>query len=79
MNTEESRDRRQHQQGKMQAILDYTVGVATILLGLFIFFIKKFPVEFEFKEPAIANTFAGLSILYGAWRIYRGIKKSRAN
>ncbi len=78
MSTEESRERRQLQQGRMQAILDYTVGVGAILAGLFIFFIKKFPVDFEFKEPLIAQIFAGISLLYGAWRIYRGINKSRA-
>lgn len=61
----------------MQAIQDYAIGVITVLLGLFIFFIKKFPVEFEFKEPALAKVFAAICVVYGAWRIYRGISKSR--
>ncbi|MBI2729447.1 MAG: hypothetical protein HYX40_01610 [Sphingobacteriales bacterium] len=78
MNTDESRERRVQQQGRMQAILDYTVGIIAILAGLFIFFYKKFPVDFEFREPVIANVFAAISIVYGAWRIYRGVNKSRA-
>lgn len=78
MNTDESRERRHLQQGRMQAIMDYTVGVLAVLGGLFIFFIKKFPVDFEFREPILANSFAGICLVYGAWRIYRGINKSRA-
>lgn len=78
MQTEESRERRQHQQGRMSAVLDYTVGVMAILAGLFIFFYKYFPVEFEFREPLFAKVFAGLCLLYGGWRIYRGINKSRS-
>ena len=51
------------------------MGIIYIAVGAFILFAEKFNLENEFVDSAIGKIFAGLIIIYGLWRIYRGIKK----
>lgn len=59
----------------MKSIMDIGMGIIYIAVGIFILFAKKFNLENEFVDSAIGKIFAGLVIIYGLWRIYRGIKK----
>ncbi len=59
----------------MKSIMDLGMGIIYIGVGLFILFAKTFHFENEFIDSAIGKAFACLVILYGAWRLYRGIKK----
>jgi NhaP-type Na+/H+ or K+/H+ antiporter len=59
----------------MKSIMDIGMGIIYIAVGAFILFAEKFNLENEFVDSAIGKIFAGLIIIYGLWRIYRGIKK----
>jgi hypothetical protein len=72
---EQNRQQRQQQYNKMRSWMDYAMGVLILAGGAFIFFHKKLGVDFEFKEPLIANIFGGVCLVYGLWRLYRGYNK----
>ncbi len=59
----------------MKSIMDFGMGIIYIGVGLFILFAKSFHFTNEFVDSIVGKAFAGLVIFYGAWRLYRGIKK----
>ena len=59
----------------MKSIMDIGMGIIYIGVGTFILLAKKLNFENEFTDSAIGRIFAILVILYGIWRVYRGIKK----
>ena len=59
----------------MKSIMDIGMGILYVGVGIFILLAKKFHFENEFVESTVGKIFAALVIAYGAWRIYRGIKK----
>ena len=59
----------------MKSITDLGMGFLYIGVGVIIFFARQFHLYNNFTESVPAKIFAGLVIIYGAWRIYRGIKK----
>lgn len=62
----------------MRAILDYGMGIAIIVLGIFFFFRNKFDLEFNVRYPPnyMDKILGVICVLYGGWRIYRGYKKN---
>ncbi|MEO6455759.1 MAG: hypothetical protein ABIN97_16885 [Ginsengibacter sp.] len=78
MNFEESEDKPDLKTKRyigMKSIMDLGMGIIYIGVGLFILFAKKFNFYNEFTDSIGGKAFAGLVIIYGAWRLYRGIKK----
>ncbi len=59
----------------MKSIMDLGMGLIYIGVGFVILFAKKIGLNNEFVESTLGKIFAGLVILYGLWRVYRGIKK----
>ena len=59
----------------MKSIMDLGMGLIYIGVGIMILFAKKIGLNNEFVESTPGKIFAGLVMLYGLWRIYRGIKK----
>ena len=59
----------------MRSLMDFGMGIIYIGVGIFIFFAKKFHMQNDFNEGVVVKVFACIAILYGVWRIYRGIKK----
>ena len=59
----------------MKSIMDLGMGLIYIGVGFMILFAKKIGLNSEFVESTPGKIFAGLVMLYGLWRIYRGIKK----
>jgi hypothetical protein len=59
----------------MKSITDLGMGFIYIAVGLLILFAKQFHLYNNFTDSLPGKIFAGLVIIYGAWRIYRGIKK----
>ncbi len=60
---------------QMKSILDFGMGFMYIGIGIIIFFSREFHLYNNFTDSTPAKIFAVLVIIYGAWRIYRAIKK----
>ncbi len=60
----------------MRSIMDYGMGLIYVAVGLIILFGRQFNFSSDFTQSAPAKIFAVLAIIYGAWRIFRGIKKN---
>ena len=58
-----------------KSIMDFGMGIIYIGVGIVILLAKRFGLISEFTESILAKIFAVLVIIYGVWRIYRGIKK----
>ena len=59
----------------MRSIMDYGMGILYIGVGLFLMFPEKAGFEMEGFDKVFRYIFGSLCVIYGAWRIYRGIKK----
>ena len=58
-----------------RSIMDIGMGAIYISIAVVIFFANQLGLHNEFAESIWGKFFAGLFILYGIWRVYRGIKK----
>ncbi len=58
-----------------RSILDYGMGAIIIGFGFFFVFADRFGISFTIT-PLFRYCFAGLCIVYGAFRVYRGYKKN---
>lgn len=59
----------------MKSIMDLGMGLIYIAVGFIILFAKKIGLNNDFVESVPGKIFAALVIIYGVWRVYRGIKK----
>lgn len=59
----------------MKSVMDFGMGFIYIGVGLIILFAKRIGLNNDFAESTVGKIFAGLVLVYGSWRIYRGIKK----
>lgn len=59
----------------MRSIMDLGMGLIYIAVGIMILFANKFGLNNQFVESTMGKIFAGLVMLYGLWRLYRGVKK----
>lgn len=75
---EEYERKRRKQVANMRSILDYGIGIAIVIAGLFLFFRNRMDLTFnETYPPNSSDKWIGvICVLYGAWRIYRGYKKN---
>ena len=60
----------------MKSIMDLGMGFIYVGVGIVIFFPKEFHIYNNFTDSTLAKFFAALVIIYGSWRIYRGVKKN---
>jgi hypothetical protein len=60
----------------MRTVYNITMGLIIIGIGLVMLFHNKIGLNlFEQFDPIMIYGFGGLCILYGGFRLYRGIKK----
>ena len=59
----------------MKSIMDLGMGLIYIAVGIMILFANKIGLSNQFVESTMGKVFAGLIMLYGLWRLYRGVKK----
>jgi hypothetical protein len=59
----------------MRSITDLGMGFIYLAVGVIILFAKEFNFQNDFTVSVPAKIFAVMVIIYGAWRVYRGIKK----
>jgi len=72
MNFEE---RQKKNSSRLRSIYDYTMGVLWIAVGIFFLFQKKIGYDLQL-DKTLTTIFGVSSLLYGTFRIYRGIKKN---
>ncbi len=74
---EEYEQRRSQQVSKIRSVLDYTMGVVIIGIGLFLAFRYAFNIKLNkiYPPDVFDKVYGALAILYGCWRLYRGYKK----
>ncbi len=76
---EENNDKRSSRYSLMKSITDFAMGFIYIAVGLIILLANRFHISNDMLQSFAASVtgkiFAGIVILYGLWRIYRGIKK----
>ena len=58
-----------------RSIMDYGMGIIIAGFGIFFAIAGKLGINFNI-EPTLRFAFAGLCLLYGVFRIYRGYKKN---
>ena len=58
-----------------RSIMDLGMGLIYVAVGFVILFAKKFGLNSAFAASTAGKIFAALFILYGLWRLYRGVKK----
>jgi hypothetical protein len=72
----ENPDRREKGYILMRAVMDFGMGLIILCCGLFFLIAPGMGwVNFE-VEPFWRYFFAGLCLVYGGWRVYRGYKKN---
>jgi hypothetical protein len=59
----------------MRSITDMGMGFIYLAVGIIILFAKQFNFSTDFTASIPAKIFAVLVIIYGSWRIFRGIRK----
>jgi hypothetical protein len=78
MPEEKNQDRRAKTYKMRRSIMDYGMGGIIFCLGFFFLLAPKLGVSFNIDD-LFRYLFAGLCILYGFFRIYRGYKKNYFN
>lgn len=71
---EEFDERKQRNYINRRAIMDLGMGLIYTGMAVVMFFPKRFGLATVFAEP-FNYIFGGLCLLYGGFRVYRGIKK----
>lgn len=74
----ENEYREQHKKNSntMRTVYNLSIGIIIISIGLLIFFSDKLGLNLTVDfDPLMINLFGGLCLLYGSFRLYRGLKK----
>lgn len=62
---------------RMRSITNYVMGIFLLGAGCFFLFpVKSTKPYVDQYDPTIIKIFAGICIIYGLFRIYRGYKKN---
>jgi hypothetical protein len=70
-------DKKQRAYVNRRAIMDLGMGIIYAGVGVFLIFSRQLlGKEMEFPPEPFNYIFGGLCLLYGGFRIYRGIKKN---
>jgi small neutral amino acid transporter SnatA (MarC family) len=75
---EEYEKKKRNQVSLMRSLMDVGMGLIILFLGVFFFFRDKLNIGFNNRFPpdSIDKILGGIFMVYGAWRVYRGIKKN---
>jgi hypothetical protein len=62
---------------RMRSIMDLGMGILWLCMGLFMLFVKSISPSMALRyDDPVMKGFGLLCMVYGAFRIYRGIKKN---
>ncbi len=68
--------KKMRQLANRRSIMDLGMGIIYTGMGIFFAFKEEFGVQLDFPPTPFNYLFGGLCLLYGGFRIYRGIKKN---
>jgi hypothetical protein len=72
----EYREKQRRNYNMMRTVYNITMGIIIIGIGLLMFFNDKLGLSFfQQYNPVMIYAFGGLCLLYGGFRLYRGLKK----
>lgn len=71
---EQQPDKRRKNYILMRSVADYGMGIVILAIGIFVTFSERFGVTLGI-DNLMRYLFAGLCLLYGGFRIYRGYAK----
>ena len=66
-------DKERNTSSWLRTIYDLTMGILWLGVGIFFLFHKKWGYDLRL-DPLLTNIFGVSAMLYGSFRIYRGIK-----
>lgn len=69
-------NRKQERYKQMRSVTDIAMGLIYSIVGLVIIFSEQLKIENEFFTGTPIKIFGGVAVIYGVWRIYRGVKKN---
>lgn len=73
---EEFQEKQRQQRGRIRSVMDYTMGIVFLCIGLYFLLYRVFGWNLLNREPSVLDYVIGaLFTVYGSWRIYRGYKK----
>lgn len=67
-------DKEKNISSRLRFVYDLTMGVLWIGVGIFFLFHRKWGFDLNLNNDVLTNIFGVSSILYGAFRLYRGFK-----
>ena len=70
------RDKQRKSYDTMRTVYNVTMGAIILGIGIMILFREKIGIDLSVDNPLLLYAFSGLCILYGSFRLYRGIKKN---
>ena len=75
---EEYEKKKRKQITTSRSLMNYVMGIFFIGVGVFFLFRGKFDIALNETYPPdyLDKVLAGVFLLYGAWRVYRGYKKN---
>ena len=71
----ERTDRKEKSYIMMRSVMNYSMGAIYLAVGGFLLFPEKLGFEMVAFDATARYIFGGIIVLYGVWRIYRGIRK----
>ena len=71
----ELREKRNKRYANMRAIIDFGMGALYLAVAFLMFFADKIGFDWIGFDKVFRYIFGAICLLYGGWRIYRGIKK----
>lgn len=74
--TNDIEKRRARSYANRRSLMDIGMGIIYAGMGGFFAFKEFFGVQFDFPAAPFSYIFGGLCILYGGFRIYRGLSKN---
>ena len=73
---EDNKDGRTKRYITMRSIMDLGMGFFYIAVAAFLLLAEKFGITLAFPAKPFSYIFAAICVLYGGFRIYRGIQKN---
>ncbi len=76
MSEDQDSDNRKRNYSNRRSIMDYGMGIIIMGIGVFFFLAPRLGFDFQNIGTGARYAFAGLCILYGGFRAFRGYQKN---